>query len=133
MIRIAGRNLLPKKQLKFALTGIRGIGKNNVNDLLEKVYQEIGKDPNLSKDFKSFDSFLTVQLGSLQEDILVVIRNQIDSFFVVEEDLRRKVKTNIDRIVDLGTFRGLRHKAGMPVRGQRTRRNTQTRRKQKKK
>jgi small subunit ribosomal protein S13 len=133
MIRIAGINLLPKKQLRFALTKIRGIGKNNVKVLLDNVYKEILKVPELSKSFDSYTSFLSSKLGDLEEKVLVIIRNQIDANFLVEEDLRREVKANIDRIVDLGTFRGLRHKAGMPVRGQKTRRNTKTRRKQKKK
>jgi small subunit ribosomal protein S13 len=129
MIRIAGKNLLPKKKLKFALSPIVGIGKNNVNILLKQVYEEVLNDSELSKDFSSYEDFLSKDLGDLKEEVLVLIRKKIDKDFLVEEDLVRQVRTNIGRIVDLGTLRGLRHKAGMAVRGQRTRRNMQTRRK----
>ena len=129
MIRIAGKNLLPKKKLKFALSPIVGIGKNNVNILLKEVYEEVLNDSELSKDFSSYQDFVSKDLGDLKEEVLVLIRKKIDKDFLVEEDLVRQVRTNIGRIVDLGTLRGLRHKAGMAVRGQRTRRNMQTRRK----
>ena len=129
MIRIAGKNLLPKKKLKFALSPIVGIGKINVNILLKEVYEEVLNDSELSKDFSSYQDFVSKDLGDLKEEVLVLIRKKIDKDFLVEEDLVRQVRTNIGRIVDLGTLRGLRHKAGMAVRGQRTRRNMQTRRK----
>jgi len=132
MIRISGRNLSPKKKLKFALTGVAGIGKNNVNVLLKEVYEEILKDTELAKEVESYEIFYNKDLGDLKEDILVVIRKKIDEKFLVEEDLRRQVKTNIDRMVELGTLKGLRHKSGMAVRGQRTRRNMKTRRRLKK-
>ena len=78
MIRIAGKNLLPKKKLKFALSPIVGIGKNNVNILLKEVYEEVLNDSELSKDFSSYQDFVSKDLGDLKEEVLVLIRKKID-------------------------------------------------------
>ena len=111
MIRISGVNLNPKKQARFALTPIKGIGKNNVKKLLSAL----NIDP-------------VSRLGDMDESVIVLIRNYIEENFLVESDLRRKNLSDIKRLTDLGAWRGLRHKAGLPVRGQTTRTNNRTRR-----
>ncbi len=128
MIRIASRNLDEKKKMPFALSPIKGIGKSNVNGLLAKVYEEA--NANL-KNYKDLATFKQAKLGDLSEEVLVVIRNIIDRDYLVEDNLRRQVQTNVNRLMDLNTWRGIRHKTGMAVRGQRTRKNMKTRRKTK--
>ncbi len=111
MIRISGVTLNPKKQARFALTPIKGIGKSNVKLILTAL-----KINPVTK------------LGDLSEEIIVSIRNYIEDNFMVESDLRRKNQADIKRLIDISAWRGLRHKLGLPVRGQTTRTNSRTRR-----
>jgi small subunit ribosomal protein S13 len=109
MIRIAGVNVKDNKQARFALTPIKGIGKTNVKKLLDK----------LSIPY-------TTKLNDLSEEIIVKLRNEIEASFLIEADLRRFNSANIKRLVDINAHRGLRHKAGLPVRGQTTKTNSRT-------
>lgn len=111
MIRISGVTLNPKKQARFALTPIKGVGKSNVKLILTAL-----KINPVTK------------LGDLSEEIIVSIRNYIEDNFMVESDLRRKNQADIKRLIDISAWRGLRHKLGLPVRGQTTRTNSRTRR-----
>jgi small subunit ribosomal protein S13 len=115
MIRISGVTINPKKQARFSLTPIKGIGKSNVKVVLKAL--EI--DP-------------TVSLGELSDEIIVKLRNYIEENYLLEADLRRKNLADMKRLVDINCHRGLRHKAGLPVRGQTTRTNSRTRRGNKK-
>jgi small subunit ribosomal protein S13 len=109
MIRIAGVNLSPSKTIKFALTPIKGVGKSNVRLII-----------------KHFNFQPNATLGDLEEQQIIDLRNYIEGNFLIEADLRRKVMSDIKRLVDLSTWRGLKHKAGLPVRGQTTRTNSRT-------
>ncbi len=109
MARIAGVDLPKAKRMEIALTYIYGIGRSTAR----KVLREAGVD---------FD----VKTDDLPEDDLGKLRRVIDSF-KVEGDLRREVALNIKRYVDLGAYRGLRHRKNLPVRGQRTHTNARTR------
>jgi small subunit ribosomal protein S13 len=111
MIRIAGVTLNSKKQAKFALTPIKGVGKSNIN----KILQEFDIKPN------------TV-LDSVEEQIIIKLRNYIETTFLVESDLKRKTSGDIKRLIDISSHRGYKHKNGLPVRGQTTRTNSRTRR-----
>ncbi len=110
MARIAGVDLPRGKRMEIALTYIYGIGRTSAR----KVLNEAGVDLNIKSDMIS------------GEDI-TKIRNVIDKSYKVEGDLRREVSMNIKRLMDLGTYRGLRHRRGLPVRGQRTSTNARTR------
>ena len=127
MIRIAGQTLSPKKRLRFALTPIRGIGKNNVKDLISGLYDLLKSNSESDFDYTK-EAFFDLKLGDLNESVLVSLRNYIEQNFLVEADLRRKVLQDIKRMVDLGSYRGMRHKLGLPTRGQGTRSNSRTRR-----
>lgn len=109
MIRISGVTLDPKKQVRFALTPIRGIGKSNVKSLLEELKIEPA-----------------TKLGDLNDDQIKSIRTYIEENLTVEEDLSREKKSNIKRLIDIKCYRGMRHKAGLPVRGQTTKTNSRT-------
>ena len=111
MIRIASVTVNPKKQARFALTPIKGIGKSNVKDLLIKI--------NIAP---------TTKLEDVSEEQIVQLRNLIETGFLVESDLRRKNLTDIKHLTDISCWRGLRHKLGLPVRGQTTKTNSRTRR-----
>ena len=111
MIRIAGVNLSSSKTIKFALTPIKGIGKSNVRQII-----------------KHFNFDVSSTLDDLEEQQIIDLRNFIEGNFLIEADLRRKVSGDIKRLTDLNAWRGLRHKAGLPVRGQTTRTNSRTRR-----
>lgn len=111
MIRIAGVTLKEDKQIRFALTPIKGIGKSNVKEVL--AHFKI--DP-------------TTKLGDVDQKIIIELRNYIENTYVVEADLRRQIQANIKRLVDIKSYRGSRHRNGLPVRGQRTRTNSRTRR-----
>ena len=111
MIRIAGISIDEKKHIKFALTPIKGIGKSNVLTIL--------KEFGLKSDQKIID---------LEEQVVIKLRNYIETTFLVEADLRRKNQADIKRLIDIGTYRGTRHKNALPARGQRTRTNSRTRR-----
>lgn len=110
MARIAGVDLPKNKRIEIALTYIFGIGRTSS----QKILTEAG----IEWDTKSDD---------LTEGQITSIRNLIDERFKVEGDLRREVSMNIKRLMDLGLYRGLRHRRGLPVRGQRTSTNARTR------
>lgn len=110
MARIAGVDLPKNKRIEIALTYIYGIGR--------KSSQKILKDAGIDWDTKS---------DQLTEGQIAGIRNIIDEKYQVEGDLRREISMSIKRLMDLGVYRGLRHRRGLPVRGQRTKTNSRTR------
>lgn len=110
MARIAGVDLPRNKRVEIALTYLFGIGRSLSNEILSKA----GIDPNKKSD-------------DLNDDEVVRIRQVIDQTYKVEGDLRRDVAMNIKRHMDLGTYRGLRHRRNLPARGQRTHTNARTR------
>ncbi|GEQ99161.1 30S ribosomal protein S13 [Iodidimonas gelatinilytica] len=110
MARIAGVNIPTNKRVEIALTYIHGIGRTKATEICEKL---------------GFPAERRVQ--DLTDAEVIQIRELIDSDFVVEGDLRREVAMNIKRLMDLATYRGLRHRRGLPVRGQRTHTNARTR------
>jgi small subunit ribosomal protein S13 len=110
LARIAGVDLPRNKRIEIALTYIYGIGKSRS----QKILKEAGVDPDIKSDH-------------LTEGQITSIRDIIDEKYKVEGDLRREVSMNIKRLMDLGMYRGLRHRRGLPVRGQRTSTNARTR------
>jgi small subunit ribosomal protein S13 len=110
MARIAGVDLPRNKRVEIALTYIYGIGRASARRILDK--SGIG---------------LALRTDDLSADQVQSIRTVIESDFQVEGDLRRDVQMNIKRLMDLGCYRGLRHRRGLPVRGQRTHTNARTR------
>ena len=110
MARIAGVNLPTNKRVVIALRYIYGIGPTNAAQIVERV----GIDP-------------ARRVNQLTEDEIFLIRDAIDRDFRVEGDLRREVAMNIKRLMDLGCYKGLRHRKGLPVHGQRTHTNARTR------
>jgi small subunit ribosomal protein S13 len=110
LARIAGVDLPRGKRVEIALTYIYGIGRSSA----QKILTEAGVDWNTPSD-------------KLKEEQITGIRKIIDEQFKVEGDLRREVSMNIKRLMDLGAYRGLRHRKGLPVRGQRTSTNSRTR------
>lgn len=110
MARIAGVDLPRNKRIVVALTYIHGIGQTSS----KKICEATGLDESLRTD-------------RLTEMDIRRIRREIDENFKVEGDLRREIQLNIKRLMDLGCYRGLRHRRGLPVRGQRTRTNARTR------
>ncbi|TAL16272.1 30S ribosomal protein S13 [bacterium] len=110
MARIAGVDLPRQKRMEVALTYIYGIGRSSARNILSRAGVDL--------DRKSDD---------VTEDELQAIRKVIDEKYKVEGDLRRIVLSNIKRLMDLGCYRGLRHRKGLPVRGQRTKTNARTR------
>lgn len=110
MARIAGVDLPKSKRMEIALTYIYGIGRKNSRKILEQA--------GISLDLKSDD---------LADDDVVKIRQILDQGFKVEGDLRRDITANIKRHIDMGSYRGLRHRKSLPVRGQRTHTNGRTR------
>ena len=110
MARISGVNLPTNKRVKVALTYIYGIGPT--------IAKEICKVANISDDKR---------VNKLTDEEVLKIREFIESKFKVEGDLRSEVSLNIKRLTDLGTYRGLRHRKKLPVRGQRTHTNARTR------
>ena len=110
MARIAGVDLPKNKRIEIALTYIYGIGRT--------VSQKILTESGIDWDTKSDD---------LTEGQIADIRSIIDEKYQVEGDLRREVSMNIKRLMDLGLYRGIRHRRGLPVRGQRTSTNARTR------
>ena len=109
MARIAGVNIPDQKHTWIALTSIYGLGRTRAY----KICENAGITPS-------------VKIRDLSEDEIEKIRDQIGTF-VVEGDLRREVSMNIKRLMDLGCFRGIRHRRSLPVRGQRTKTNARTR------
>ena len=110
MARIAGVDLPKNKRIEVALTYIYGIGRSSSQKILTEA--------DVDWDIKS---------EQLTEGQITSIRNVIDEHYKVEGDLRREVSMNIKRLMDLGAYRGLRHRRGLPVRGQRTSTNARTR------
>jgi small subunit ribosomal protein S13 len=110
LARIAGIDLPKNKRIEIALTYIYGIGRSTSQRILDEA--------NIDQDTKSDD---------LTEDQIAAIRQVIDTNHKVEGDLRTEVSMNIKRLMDLGCYRGLRHRRGLPVRGQRTHTNSRTR------
>jgi small subunit ribosomal protein S13 len=110
LARIAGIDLPRNKRIEVALTYIYGVGRSTSRQILSKS----GVDYNTRSD-------------NLTEDEVAKIRKVIDSDCKVEGDLRREVTMNVKRLMDLGCYRGLRHRRGLPVRGQKTKTNARTR------
>ncbi len=110
MPRIAGVDLPRKKRIEVGLTYIYGIGR--ASSL--KILADAGIDPGVKTD-------------ALSEDQVLKLRDIIEKHYAVEGDLRREIAMNIKRLIDLGTYRGVRHRRGLPVRGQNTQSNARTR------
>ena len=110
MARIAGVNIPTNKKVEIGLTYIHGIGLHSA----KAIVAQLGIDP-------------TRRISDLTESETIQIREVIDRDFLVEGDLRRDVAMNIKRLMDLGCYRGLRHRKSLPVRGQRTHTNARTR------
>ncbi|WP_201400049.1 30S ribosomal protein S13 [Kaistia sp. 32K] len=110
MARIAGVNIPTNKRVIIALQYIHGIGAKNALDIITKT--------NIAPERR---------VNELSDAEVLAIREAIDRDYVVEGDLRREVAMNIKRLMDLGCYRGLRHRRGLPVRGQRTHTNARTR------
>lgn len=115
MIRIAGADLPNKKRLEYALTYIYGIGLTSSRKILDKT--------NISYDKR---------VHELSENEVATIRKEIQDNYVIEGDLRKKISMDIKSLMDLGSYRGLRHRRGLPVRGQKTKTNARTRKGKKK-
>ncbi len=110
MARIAGVDLPRDKRVEIGLTYIYGIGRSTANEILEKV----GINPD-------------TRVKDLTEDEAGKIRKIIEAEYIVEGDLRRDVSLNIKRLMEIGSYRGIRHRKGLPVRGQKTKTNARTR------
>lgn len=110
MARIAGVDLPREKRVEIGLTYIFGIGRATSNAILAKT----GVDPEK-------------RVRDLTEDEVQLLRDAIDKSHKVEGDLRREVSLNIKRLIEIGSFRGMRHRKGLPVRGQRSKTNARTR------
>ncbi len=110
MARIAGVNIPTNKRVMIALTYIHGIGAAKAKEICEKVGIASAR-----------------RVNQLTDSEILQIRETIDRDYMVEGDLRRDVSMNIKRLMDLGCYRGLRHRRGLPVRGQRTHTNARTR------
>ena len=110
MARIAGVNIPTQKRVEIGLRYIHGIGPAKAKEIMEKVGIESNR-----------------RVSDLTENEIIQIREAIDRDYLVEGDLRREVAMNIKRLMDLGSYRGLRHRKGLPVHGQRTHTNARTR------
>ena len=110
MARIAGVDIPNDKRVEVSLTYIYGVGRSTANKILK--HAEV--NPN-------------TRVKDLTEQEIGRIREVLEGNYVVEGDLRRELTMNIKRLMDIGTYRGLRHRRGLPVRGQRTRTNSRTR------
>ena len=110
MARIAGVDLPKNKRVEIGLTYIYGIGRNTAATILK----ETGVNPD-------------TRVKDLTESDVALLRDYIDKHYTVEGDLRREVALNIKRLVEIGCYRGVRHRKGLPVRGQRTKTNARTR------
>ncbi len=110
MARIAGVDLPREKRVEIGLTYVYGIGRTSA----KKILEETGINPD-------------TRVKDLTEEEIGKIRDAIDENFTVEGDLRREVALNIKRLVEIGSYRGIRHRRGLPVRGQRTKTNARTR------
>ena len=110
MARIAGVNIPTNKRVLIALQYIHGIGQKNAAEIIEKVKIPVER-----------------RVSQLSDQEVLQIREVIDRDYLVEGDLRRETGINIKRLMDLGCYRGLRHRKGLPVHGQRTHTNARTR------
>ena len=110
MARIAGVNIPTNKRVEIALTYIHGIGRTKAKQIVTKLGIPAER-----------------RVQDLTDQEVLHLRETIDADHQVEGDLRREVSVNIKRLIDLGTYRGLRHRKGLPVRGQRTHTNARTR------
>ena len=110
MARIAGIDLPKEKRVEIGLTYIYGIGRKTAQKILEAT----GVDPD-------------IRVRDLTEDQEALLRDYIDKIIQVEGDLRREVQLNIKRLIEIGCYRGIRHRRGLPVRGQSTKQNARTR------
>ena len=110
MARIAGVDLPREKRVEIGLTYIYGIGRSTA----QKILREVGMDPD-------------IRVRDLNETDVSRLRDYIDKNVKVEGDLRREVTLNIKRLVDIGCYRGIRHRRGLPVRGQSSKQNARTR------
>ena len=110
MARIAGVDIPNNKRVEIALTYIYGIGRKSANDILAQT----GIDPDK-------------RAQDLNEDEIAKLRDVIENSYTVEGDLRREVALNIKNMVEINCYRGIRHRKGLPVRGQRTKTNARTR------
>ena len=110
MARIAGIDLPNEKRVEIGLTYVYGIGRTSATKILEKT----GINPD-------------TRVKDLTEDEVAKLRDVIDNNYTVEGDLRREVALNIKRLIEVGCYRGVRHRKGLPVRGQNTKNNARTR------
>jgi small subunit ribosomal protein S13 len=110
MARIAGVDLPRNKRMEVALTYIYGVGRNSSRKILAEAKVDLNK-----------------KTDAVGDDEIARIRSVLDQSYKVEGDLRREVALNVKRLMDLGTYRGLRHRRNLPVRGQRTHTNSRTR------
>ena len=110
MARIAGVDIPNAKRIEIALTYIYGIGRKSANDILART----GIDPD-------------TRAKDLTDEDVAKIRDEIEAHYTVEGDLRRDVALDIKRMVEINCYRGIRHRKGLPVRGQRTKTNARTR------
>ena len=110
MARISGVDIPNEKRVEIGLTYIYGIGRSRSNEILQKT----GINPD-------------TRCKDLTEDDVAKLRDVIENDYVVEGDLRREVALNIKRLMEVGCYRGIRHRKGLPVRGQKTKTNARTR------
>ena len=110
MARIAGVDIPNNKRIEIALTYIYGLGRKSANDILAQT----GIDPDK-------------RAKDLTEEEIAKLRDVIENSYTVEGDLRREVSLNVKRLVEINCYRGIRHRKGLPVRGQRTKTNARTR------
>ena len=110
MARISGVDLPRRKRIDIALTYIYGVGRHTAQEILERANVSGG-----------------TRTENLSDDEIRSIRSTLEDHYKVEGDLRREVQMNIKRLMDLGSYRGLRHRRGLPVHGQRTKTNARTR------
>ena len=110
MARIAGVDIPNAKRIEIALTYIYGIGRKTANQILEST--------GINPDTRAKD---------LTDEEVAKLRDEIEENYTVEDDLRREVSMDIKRMVEIGCYRGIRHRKGLPVRGQRTKTNARTR------
>jgi small subunit ribosomal protein S13 len=110
MARIAGVNIPLNKRVEVGLTYIYGVGRSTSNQLLDEL--------SISRD---------TYVRDLTEDEVAKLRDKIDNDLMVEGDLRRERSQNVKRLMEIGSYRGLRHRRGLPVRGQNTKTNARTR------
>ena len=110
MARIAGVDLPRNKKIEFALQYIYGIGLTNSRDILDRC----GINPN-------------TRVNELKEEQVISIRNEIGDSHQVEGELRGQVSRDVKRLMDIGSYRGIRHRKGLPLRGQKTKNNSRTR------